>query len=84
MQNEFEGNMKTLSCRETHKDCDFIAEGGTEEEVIKNIIDHAIEVHGMRPFEFEPGITMKLRELIQDKNLDEQKSHLNIALESHQ
>ncbi|MGH9977170.1 MAG: DUF1059 domain-containing protein, partial [Nitrososphaeraceae archaeon] len=40
--------MFTLICRESGLDCDFIIEGQTMEEFLKNGANHAIEKHGMR------------------------------------
>ncbi len=39
--------MKTLSCREAGCECDYIAKGETEEEVIRDAIDHYIAEHGI-------------------------------------
>jgi predicted small metal-binding protein len=40
--------MKTLACRDVGYDCDCILEGKTEEEVIKNGVEHALKEHGMK------------------------------------
>ena len=40
--------MITLSCRETGFECDYIAEGNTKDQILKDISKHAISVHGMR------------------------------------
>jgi predicted small metal-binding protein len=40
--------MYVLACRESGLDCDFIIEGKTMEEFLKNGADHAIHKHGMR------------------------------------
>jgi predicted small metal-binding protein len=39
--------MLTLECRETGLDCDYIIKGETEEDILKNGAEHAIQVHGM-------------------------------------
>jgi predicted small metal-binding protein len=39
--------MLTLVCRETGLDCDYIIKGETEEDILKNGAEHAIQVHGM-------------------------------------
>jgi predicted small metal-binding protein len=39
--------MYILICRETGFDCDFIIKGETEEELLKNGANHAIQQHGM-------------------------------------
>jgi predicted small metal-binding protein len=38
--------MKTLSCRDAGCDCDYIAKGETEEEVIRDAAQHGIKEHG--------------------------------------
>ncbi len=57
--------MKILSCREAGCECDYVAKGETEEEVMGYAVRHGIEVHGKR----EENMTqMKemLRSLIHD------------------
>ena len=38
--------MKTLSCREAGCECDYVAKGETEEDVLRDATRHGIEVHG--------------------------------------
>ena len=38
--------MKTLSCRDAGCDCDYIAKGETEEEVIRDAAQHGMKEHG--------------------------------------
>lgn len=40
--------MIRLSCRESGLECDYIAEGKTEGEVLKHISEHAVNVHYIR------------------------------------
>ncbi len=40
--------MLTLRCRETGFDCDYLLKGETEEELLKNGAEHAMEVHDMK------------------------------------
>jgi predicted small metal-binding protein len=40
--------MLTLVCRETGLECDYIIEGETEDEILKNGAEHAMKVHGMK------------------------------------
>jgi predicted small metal-binding protein len=40
--------MIKLSCKESGLECDFIAEGKTEDEALKHISEHAIDVHNMK------------------------------------
>jgi predicted small metal-binding protein len=37
-----------LSCRESGLECDYVAEGKTQDEVLKNISEHAVDFHNMR------------------------------------
>ena len=57
--------MKILSCREAGCECDYVAKGETEEEVMRDAVRHGIEEHDKR----EENMTqMKemLRSLIHD------------------
>jgi predicted small metal-binding protein len=57
--------MKIISCREAKCECDYVAKGETEEEVMRDAVRHGIEEHGNR----EENMTkMKemLRSLIHD------------------
>jgi predicted small metal-binding protein len=38
--------MKTLSCRDAGCDCDYIAKGETEEEIIRDAAQHGMKEHG--------------------------------------
>jgi predicted small metal-binding protein len=40
--------MIRLSCKESGLECYYIAEGKTEDEVLKHISEHAVNVHNMR------------------------------------
>jgi predicted small metal-binding protein len=57
--------MKTLSCREAGCDCDYIAKGETEEEVIRDAADHGIKEHGKKEADMTQMEEM-LRALIHD------------------
>jgi predicted small metal-binding protein len=37
--------MKRLACRDIGLDCDYIVKGEIEEEVIRNAVQHAWEIH---------------------------------------
>jgi predicted small metal-binding protein len=52
--------MKTISCREAGFDCDYIVKGETEEEVLKNGIEHAKSHHNMK----EEDITAEMKQKI--------------------
>jgi predicted small metal-binding protein len=38
--------MKTLSCRDAGCDCDYVAKGETEEDVLRDAAQHGIKKHG--------------------------------------
>ena len=42
--------MKSVSCRDVGKDCDFRAVGNTDQEVLGKIIEHAKSEHGLTEF----------------------------------
>jgi predicted small metal-binding protein len=57
--------MKTLACRDVGYNCDCILEGKTEEDVIKNGLEHALKEHGMKPEDVTPELRdEKLKGLI--------------------
>ena len=56
--------MKTVICREAGFDCDHVVKGETEEEVIKNGTEHAMNVHGMKKEDMTPEMEQKIRGLI--------------------
>jgi len=53
--------MKTLSCREAGFDCDYVVNGKTEKEVMRNGGEHAVRVHGMKAEDITPEMKQKLR-----------------------
>ncbi|MGZ3693568.1 MAG: DUF1059 domain-containing protein [Bdellovibrionota bacterium] len=59
--------MKTLSCREAGKDCDYVARGNTESEVIQNAMNHAKTVHGMQDADFTPEMRRQMVSLIREQ-----------------
>jgi predicted small metal-binding protein len=38
---------KTLCCRDVGPDCDFVARGETEEEIMLQVAQHARDAHGL-------------------------------------
>ena len=40
--------MIKLSCKESGLECDYVAEGKTVDEVLKDISEHAVNFHNMR------------------------------------
>ena len=59
--------MKTLSCREAGCECDYVAKGETEEEVMRDAADHGIKEHGMKA-EDMTQLKEMLRALIHDSS----------------
>lgn len=56
---------KILSCRDAGVDCDYVARGETEEEILAKAAEHAKMAHGM--VEFPPDLLAKARSLIRDE-----------------
>ena len=56
--------MYSLSCKDMGKaDCDFVATGETQEEVMKSVGEHAMAVHGMT----EADMTDDAKKMMMDK-----------------
>ena len=56
---------KTVNCRDVGVDCDFIARGETEQEVLRQCAEHARTAHGMN--EIPPELVIKVRAAIRDQ-----------------
>jgi predicted small metal-binding protein len=56
---------KVLRCREVGMDCDFVARGETEEEILKKAAEHADTDHGMK--EIPEEVLAKVRAAIRDE-----------------
>ena len=56
---------KVLRCREAGVDCDFVARGETEEDVIKQAVEHARKDHGMEQVPEE--VLAKARSVVHDE-----------------
>lgn len=56
---------KTLRCREVGPDCDFVARGETEDEVMAQVADHARTAHGID--EVSPEMADKARSVIREE-----------------
>lgn len=56
--------MKTINCREAGFDCDYIVKGETEEEVLKNGMEHAKREHTMNEEDITPEMKEKIKGLI--------------------
>ena len=47
--------MIRLSCRESGLECDYMAEGKAEKEVLNLISEHAVKVHNMKAEDIYDG-----------------------------
>ncbi|HEY3703807.1 MAG TPA: DUF1059 domain-containing protein [Terracidiphilus sp.] len=56
---------KVLSCREVGMDCDFVAHGNSEEEIMAQAAVHARTDHGMQ--DIPPEVADKVRAAIRDE-----------------
>ncbi|GKS61186.1 hypothetical protein YTPLAS21_06440 [Candidatus Nitrosocosmicus sp.] len=56
--------MKTINCREAGFDCDLIVKGETEEEVLKNGMEHAKKDHNMKEEDMTSELKEKIRSII--------------------
>ena len=56
---------KTLNCRDVGVDCDFVAKGETEEEIMEKAAQHAREKHGYE--EIPPELAAKARAAIKEE-----------------
>lgn len=55
---------RKMSCRDVGPDCDFVARGETDEEVMGQVADHARTAHGME--EVPPELATKAQAAIRD------------------
>jgi predicted small metal-binding protein len=54
--------MLTVSCREVGCDCDYVAKGETEEELLKDASQHALSDHGYKEEEImSPELKDKIK-----------------------
>lgn len=56
---------KVLRCRDAGMDCDFVARGETEEDVMKQASEHALKDHGMEKVPDE--VLAKARSVVHDE-----------------
>ena len=57
--------MKTLHCRDAGFDCEGIIRGNSEDEVLNQAAQHALEAHGVS---VTSELAEKLKTLIRDEN----------------
>ena len=54
--------MLTVSCREVGMDCDYVCKGETEEEIMKNAEQHALQDHHYKAEEImTPEMEQKIK-----------------------
>jgi predicted small metal-binding protein len=56
--------MKTINCREAGFECDHVVKGETEEEVLKNGMEHAKKDHNMKEEDITPEMKGKIKSII--------------------
>lgn len=58
--------MLSLNCKEmgTAPDCNYVAKGNTEDEVLKDGFEHASKAHGMKAEDMTPQMRQKAVSLI--------------------
>jgi predicted small metal-binding protein len=56
--------MKTLSCKDMGLQCDWVGRAETEEELLKQVAQHAKEVHQM---DATPEMVAQVRKAIRDE-----------------
>ena len=56
---------KTVSCRDVGVDCDFVAKGETEQDILQQCAEHARKDHGMT--EIPAELVDKVRGSIRDE-----------------
>ncbi|MDC4205709.1 MAG: DUF1059 domain-containing protein [Candidatus Manganitrophus sp.] len=57
--------MKTINCRDAGIQCDFVARGQTNEEVMQLAAEHGRQKHGMT--NITPELQQKMRSLIREE-----------------
>jgi len=59
--------MKYVTCRDLGKECDYVAEGNSDEEVIQKLGEHGKNVHGMKDEDFTDELIELARSKIRDR-----------------
>lgn len=60
--------MKTLSCKDAGANCNFVAHGNTEEEVLNKLAEHGKKEHGMKEADFTAEKVKQFRKLIHEES----------------
>ncbi len=56
---------KHIACGDVVPGCDWKADAATEEELVKQVVEHAAEAHGVR--EVSPDLAKKVKEAIRSR-----------------
>ena len=56
---------KVVTCKDVGVDCDFVAKGETEQEILQQCSEHARTAHGMT--ELPSDLAAKVRNAIRDE-----------------
>ena len=57
--------MYTISCRDVGRDCQYLVQGETEEELMKNAAEHAVKDHGYKEEEImTPEMKKKIKSYV--------------------
>ena len=60
---QFKSNMKTLHCRDAGFDCEGVITAGSDEEILQQASQHALDVHGVS---VTPELAQQLKTLIKE------------------
>lgn len=56
--------MLSAACKDAGFDCDYVAKGNTEEELLKDVAQHVIKVHRMQESGMTPEMVQKVKSII--------------------
>ncbi|HKZ61096.1 MAG TPA: DUF1059 domain-containing protein [Nitrososphaera sp.] len=56
--------MLSAACKDAGFDCDYVAKGNTEEELLKDVAQHVIKVHRMQESDMTPEMVQKVKSKI--------------------
>jgi predicted small metal-binding protein len=55
--------MLSASCKDAGFDCDYVAKGITQEELLKDVAQHVIKVHRMQESDMTPEMIQKVKSI---------------------
>jgi len=61
-------NMKSLSCRDTGFDCDYVVQAESDNEVFAQGEEHVFNAHGMTKQDFNLAFNEKFNSFIKDSS----------------